>query len=191
MKNLNASIWILMGMILLQACTREDFNFVEEEVIAEPTIVETDDGVLELSLANFPTETTIAYGKVLEDIIYVVSNGEIVCNSDGSVSTAGGNFSMTFFRGADNSIAVSTLTYSSVIDGRESNLIADGAILQCGNEAPKVNITELTDDKLVGDFSAFFYRPIQFEGEETDCLDLFVSVGQLEGSFEVSLEACN
>ncbi|MEM8524774.1 MAG: hypothetical protein AAGG68_09020 [Bacteroidota bacterium] len=191
MQNLRSLIWLFIGTAFLPACTRENFNFIEEEVIAEPTIVETDDGVLELSLANFSTETTVAYGKVLEDIVYVVSNGEIICNSDGSVSTAGGNFSMTFFRGADNSIVVSALTYSSVIDGEESSLIADGTVFQCGNEAPKVNITELTEDRLVGDFSAFFYRSIRFEGEETDCMDLFVSVGQLEGSFEVSLEPCN
>lgn len=185
----NLSLTLFACTLLLVSCEKESINIIEEtpETI-NPVVVETTDDEDVFFLRMPDGENVELEGEAVIDenglIGLVTSGSSAVRCVEGGISISIDATDPGFF------LAITTVPEQTVFlaGGVDIDGFAEGysfTSLECSEEAPSLEITTLTEDRVAGVYTTEFFTGVQVTG----CEDL-TSIGVIDVVFDVPLTAC-
>ncbi|MFK7937206.1 MAG: hypothetical protein AB8G22_27070 [Saprospiraceae bacterium] len=179
---------LLLLLATIYSCEKENFNYVLDEAIPEPpVIIEKEEGIIQLTFNDEPSDTLRGFAKTEDNIVYIISNGEIECRGDGSFRAQGSLF-MNLIR-FDEIAFVNSVSFAREINGEEVSLMAEGTLFDCGRNRPLVELEEISDSEIKGKLTADFYI-FDVDGGG-DCEELWTYYGELTLAFAIPVEPCD
>lgn len=183
-------LFFIFSILLFSACSNDDFDVLtEEELPFEPKEVEIEDAI-SFRTGQSPTRITQGLGYKAEVGRLVASEAvEVECPGGLATRWEGEDYFLhIFFIKTDEGYFLIEARFDAEIDGQKKSVFlrVPGECLEGIPET--LTIEQDDDERLAGRLSGEFFRiNTDFVGEITDTnrCDFFISVGELEASFDV------